>query len=162
MGKIKSIIFFCILLTLPAYFLLKQKDINIEKLKNSTNQNNNIETKSPILNEIYITEGDFKTILSPSLSSFSDFDVAIDQEGVNINGTIKLLSSLRYTAKIAPEIIDKKPVFKIISIEFGVIKAPVFIKNKLEGALKEGLSKNISNDEISAIKLEENRVILVK
>lgn len=166
MSKLKIILIFVILLTIPSYFILKSKNLNFGSFSNfkfKLKPESQIEEKINVANggELVITEEELNTIFKPYIKTLKNFRIDINSKNIKATGETTIPTNSTFEVIIVPEVKEGKLTYRVEQMNLGKIKAPASISNMIMGEINKRLEKEINEKVIvKEIKLEEERVFL--
>ena len=166
MSKLKIILIFVALLTIPSYFILKSKNLNFRNFSNfkiKFKPESPLEEKINAANngEIIITEEELNAIFNPYIKTLKNFHIDITAKNITANGETTIPTNSTFELIIVPEIKDGKLTYRVEQMNLGKVKAPAAFSNMIMSEVNKRLDKDINERVVvKNVTLEEGKVVL--
>lgn len=169
-------VFLLIVAISGTFYLYKEiKKINISsKIITATFENRNSFNKKisldshPAVFEIAVTSEELTAVLSEGISAqnfiIKNIQAIIDNNGINIYGTLVKPLSSQIKIETVPKVEQGKVKFTVNKITAGKLTLPKFITNQVENALNKAMDQNFTklyeNYEVQNINLFIDKMII--
>lgn len=157
MNKVKILLIFILLLTVPSYFLLKNRDFNLPSLNI---QKSDKENHTEMNKEMKITEKELENTITKSTGLVENLKINFENSKVTASGTVK--PSQNFETSIIPKVEDEKLKLELSNLKIGSTNPPQILLNQIQGAINKTVDKNInSKHKIKSVIIKEEELILI-
>ena len=166
MSKLKIIIIFIIVLTIPSYFILKKKNLTLEGVKKSFQFKDVFDRKveeSVDADFIKISESELNGLLKPYAKTIENFKVDIKTTGIYAAGETTLPTKSTLEIIIVPEVKNDKVSYRIEKMMLGKVKAPSFLADKVISGANKELDRRINDKmKVERIEIDEENIFIYR